>query len=181
MISLSSIWGWIRGNHILLIGLLEVLIGIVGFGLTIYGLRKTRSSVEASKQATRQTLQAMSDRLTIADIALIRTSMREIQVALRGNRWESALIRIQETRATLHQLKEREGFTGDVRRTEMQEMIVRLRKLQDRLERKLGNPDASLSVMAANSLLSDFIDRLSEWGEQMRFMKGVKTNARKQS
>ena len=181
MISPFSMWGWIRDNHMLLIALLELLIGVVGFGLTIYELRKTKSAVEASKQATRQTLRGMSERLTISDVALIQASLREIQVALRGNRWESALIRIQETRATLHQLKEREGFTGDARRTEMQEMIVRLRKLQDRLERKLGDPGASLSVKAANSLLSDFIDHLSEWGEQIRFMEGVKTNDFKSS
>ena len=65
--------------------ILQILLSLVGFILAILELRRIKSSFEASNLATEKTFGAMSDRLTIEDIAGIKSGLREIQVALRGN------------------------------------------------------------------------------------------------
>jgi hypothetical protein len=165
----STVLPWIKDNAWNLLGLLDLLIGLVGFTFAIIELRKTRNALEASQEATRQTLQNMSDRFTISDISLILGSLREIQVALRGNRLEAALIRTQETRKYLQQLKSRRGFTSNERRVGIQGTVLHLAKLQDRMEKKLAEPNANFSIPNANLKLSALIDLLSEWAEEIRF------------
>jgi hypothetical protein len=151
------------------IGIIDLAIGVVGFWFTFLGLQRTKNALDASRHATRQTLEIMSDRLTMSDISAVQGNIREIQVALRGSRYESALIRAQATRIRLHQLRSRPGFSDDDRRAQILQMTVHLTKLEDRLERVLADPSLSFSVPSANRLLAGFVVDLAVWSEEVRF------------
>ena len=149
------------------VGLLDLIIGAIGFAFTILELRRTKSAVAASKAATERTLEKMSDRLTIADVTLLQSTLREVQGALRSERYETAVIRTQECRKLLHQLKARRGFSSSSRLAQIQQMLTRLAKLQARIEKRLGDSSATVSIARANDVLSNFIVQLSEWSEQI--------------
>lgn len=164
MFDFALIWQWFIDH-------LELIITAIAFGFTIYEIRRTKNSVEASRAATEQTIQLMSERSTIADITLIQGSLREVQVALRGMRYEAGLIRLQTIREKLNELRDRKGFTSEGRRTEIQDMVLNLTKLENRLERKLANPNLGLSVPNANNLLGNFMNELSQWNDVIRFQE----------
>src|SRR5687768_11687616 len=120
---------WLRSNVTL-----DTILTLLGFLIAIIEIRRTKRAVLASKEATNRTIQLLSDRSTISDLATIIIVLRETQTALRGNRYEAAVLRLQDLREKLHELRHREGFTSDDRLTEIQSMVFSLSKLQDTLE-----------------------------------------------
>ena len=157
---LFTIWNFIIN--------IDPLISVIGFIIAIIEIRRVKSAALASKEASENALKTIANRLTISDISDITNGMREVQIALRGERYEAAVIRIQNVRYSLAQLKQRVGFTNDERKAEIQEMVLNLRKRQDQIERRLSNIETQLSIPAINGLLSDYISVLAEWAEQIR-------------
>lgn len=148
---------------------IALILTVLGFGFSIYEIKKTKSSVDASKEAAAKTLQALINKHTISEIASLSSGLREVQIALRGKRYEAASLRIQAIRNGLHQLRGRNGFSSTKKQTEIQEIIASLSKLQDGLEKKIENPEFSLSVPSANNKISEYISQFSEWGDQFQF------------
>jgi DNA-binding transcriptional MerR regulator len=150
---------------------IDLILTLLGFGFAIIEIRRTKSAVIASKEASEKTAQLLSDRSTISDIATIINGLRETQTALRGNRYEAALLRLQDLREKLHELRHREGFTSDDRLTEIQSMVFSLSKLQDTLEHSLSTSDPSkVSVPRSNRLLSECGVQISGWREEMHYI-----------
>jgi hypothetical protein len=150
---------------------LDTILTLLGFVFAIYEIRRTKSAVIASKQATEKTIQLLSDRSTISDIAMIITGLRETQTALRGNRYEAALLRLQDLREKLHELRHREGFRSAERLLEIQTIVFSLKKLQDGLETSLSTSSTNkVSVPRSNSLLAEFAAQISGWREEMHYM-----------
>jgi hypothetical protein len=164
MVSMETIMRWLTSNF-------DTILTLLGLGFAIYEIRRTKSAVIAAKKATEKTVQLLSDRSTISDIATIINGLRETQTALRGNRYEAALLRLQDLREKLAELRNREGFTSEERLTEIQSMVFSLSKLQDGLENSLStaSPD-KVSVPKSNRLLSDYGVQISGWREEMHYV-----------
>lgn len=151
---------------------LELILTLIGFVLTIVEIRRTKSAVVATKKATENTIQLLSDRSTISDVTSIRDSFREIQTSLRGKRFEAALIRIQELREKLYELRSREGFKSDERLQQIQEIVFGLKKMQDSIEAHISEPNKfTIPVPRYNSKLADFASQLSSWREEVHYMQ----------
>lgn len=99
----------------------------------------------------------------------MRSSLRAIQTALRGGRYETALLQTQGIVEQLYGLRTRDGFNSTERHASIQDLIVQLAKLRNKLEQKVGTPETPLSISAANNLLADMGTTLSGWGEELRF------------
>lgn len=99
----------------------------------------------------------------------MRVSIRAVQTALRGNRYETALIQVQAVLDQLYALRSRPGFESDDRHASIQEIVVQLAKLRNRLESKIATASVSLSVPNANNMLAEFGSTLSIWSEELRF------------
>lgn len=149
----------------------DTFLTLIGFGFAIYEIRKTKSAVNASKEATQQTIQLLSDRSTISDIATIINGLRETQTALRGNQYESALLRIQDLRERLHALRNRDGFKNEERLSQIQGMIFSLKRTQDALEQYIHTNNAEkFSVVKNNNQLSEFAAQIAGWHEEMYYL-----------
>jgi hypothetical protein len=151
------------------LAILGIVISAGGFGLTLHQVRKTRSAVEAAEGATREALKGLSGRLTISEVADMRAAIRGIQTALRGERFETALIQTQGIVEQLNGLRMRTGFESDARHTEIQNTVVQLAKLRNRLEERIANPSVQLSTAKANNMLSELGGTLSSWTEELHF------------
>ena len=166
-----SIWIWFSSH-------LELILTIIGFGITIFELRKTKNAVDASKKATEATIKLLSDRSTISDISIILiSSYHETQTALRGSRYEAALLRLQDLREKLHGLRSRDGFTNDERLASIRTIVFALKKMQDGLELYVANPEQiNFSVPRFNSKLGDFASQLATWHEEMYYLHRSEKN-----
>lgn len=163
-IDLKSLWDSIRQNPVQAI---DFVITVIGFIVLWIQIVRTKRVATATKEATQQTIALMAERNTIFDIASISTSCREVQTALRGERYETALIRAQTVRNQLVRLRQRPGFLeNDERLTHIQEMVAGLKRLQEALEKKVEEPDLQISSSSANRKLGDYMQQLSEWAEQ---------------
>lgn len=166
---MENIKNWLLQNF-------ELLLTIIGFAITLIELRRTKSAVYASKKATEETIALLSDRSTISDVANILASLREVQTALRGKRFEVALIRLQELREKFYALRNREGFKSDERLQKIQEIVFALKKMQDSIEVYFSEPDKSkIPVSRYNNRLADFASQLSGWKEEVHYTQRSKT------
>ncbi len=148
----------------------EMILTVIGFLITLIELRRTKNAVNASKKATEHTMQLLSDRSTISDIAVILVSLRETQTALRGGRYEAAVIRLQDVRDKLFGLRNRDGFKNDDRLQQIQEMIFALKKAQDSIEIYLSQPDkGKIQIARHNNQLAEFTSLLSGWNNEMQY------------
>jgi len=159
---------WARDDS----ALISIALSVVGFLVVLLQLRKTRTAAEAAKLATDRALQAISDTETISDIATIKERIKKVQVAVQGGRYEVALHESQFLRESLHQLRNRRGFDTDADKTEIQEIITFLRKIQDYFERHLQDPTFEVPARFINRGLFDQATKVSEWIEKMRFVRG---------
>jgi hypothetical protein len=169
---LKAVWHLIQDNS----NGLSILLSLLGFAIVLLQLRKTRGAADAAKVASNQALQAMSNSDTISNLATIRERINKVQLALRGSRYEAALIEIQTLREGLYQLRSRRGFATDERKIDIQGMVTFLSKFQDYLERHLEDSKYEVPKRDMNNKLAEYATNLSEWMERMRFISGGDIN-----
>jgi hypothetical protein len=149
----------------------DTILTLLGFGFAIYEIRRTKSAVIASKEATEKTIQLLSDRSSVSDIATIINGLRETQTAFRGYRYETALLRLQDLRERLYALRNREGFKNEERLIEIQGMVFTLKRMQDSLEMHISTSNTDkISVHKNNSRLAEYATLISGWREEMHYL-----------
>jgi F0F1-type ATP synthase assembly protein I len=161
----SSVWKWVQTNS----NVVGILLSLLGFGVTWVQLIRTRNAAEAAERAATAAAEAIGRVDTVADIASAIAGLKEVQLALRGARFETALLRAQTLRESLHRLRTRTGFSADQRQARIQKMVTDLRKLQDTMERLLADPSLPFTAAATNKILADAAAELSTWSEELRF------------
>lgn len=165
---LDDIWKWVDKNS----GILSIILSLIGFIILVIQTRKAQNATEAARSATEKVIRTMSYIDTISDLARIRSEMNNIQAALRGERYETTLLRVQTSREELFQLRNRIGFESDSKRNQVQLMVTFLKRLQNDLEKKLDDSEFPLSVSDMNIGLSDHSATVSQWAEEMKLLQG---------
>jgi len=151
----------------------SIILSIVGFAIVWLQLRKTAGAAEAAARASKAAIEAIGHADTISDVSAVQAGLREVQVALRGKRYEAALLRAQVLRESLARLRSRKGFEGDERQGRIQKVITDLRILQDKMERVLEDSSGEFSAAVANKTLADAATEMSSFIEELRFqLKG---------
>ena len=159
---------YLRANSIEVINLAIGLVGFVLLGIQVW---KARSAAEAAKRASNLAFERVLERTTLADIYSIAGMLREIKGALRDSNWQQALFRCEQVRTELHKLRTRDEFASSERRQEIQEIIIGLRKLQDKLEKAVSDGTLAIDPPTANRGLSDYASRLYEMAEKLKFAR----------
>src|SRR4030095_1119126 len=101
MDALAATWTWLSQNS----NGIGILLSLVGFGITWYQMWKTRNAAEAAQVASNRAVQAMSDNDTIADLAMIKSELAHLQIAIREKHYEVVLLQAQPLRERFHQLR----------------------------------------------------------------------------
>jgi hypothetical protein len=147
----------------------QIILTFIGFAIAWYEIIRTKNSVEASRKATEQTLKVLPSYQTISDLASISSAFREIQIGLRGNRFEAASIRLQSIRSQLIRLISRGTFKDNDHKIEIQNTVVYLSKLQSTLEKKISDTNAPINISGINTKLSEFINAFSGLEEEQKY------------
>jgi hypothetical protein len=153
---------------------LSIFVTILGFGVTWWQLVRTQRAAAAALDASKAALAAVGRADTLSDVAAVQSGLHEIQVALRGKRYEAALIRSQHLREVMARVRTRDGFEGEARQLRVQKMVTDLRRLQDAMETVIASPDeaANFSAAKVHKALSNAAAELGGWIEELRFTTG---------
>lgn len=131
------------------------VVAVIGFGYTIYQVRKAKSAAEAAREATtevRSRVRAVFWQQLLAQILrMISEVRREVQLA----RWEAASIRTNDLADLLVELQSL--------REQLQDLINRLREFAQDMAEKANRPSRRFSLTNWNEFLLGLqreIDRL---------------------
>jgi len=144
------------------------LLTAVAFYFTFHEAREARRAAQAAKDAANQAKEAISDRVTIADLQLIRGTFSSIVILLGEEKAELARFLVMQARERVNELRERPGFAGN--REHVSTLVADLAELQATIERKLwSEPTMTLPLPEISRMLAGHSDQLAGWGEQMRY------------
>jgi hypothetical protein len=149
---------------------ISLILTATGFIITIVQLSRTKKAVDATNKATKNTLLLLKDRSSIEDVSHLINGFREIQTALRGNRFETALIRIQDLRMKLFELRGKDYFKNKQKLENITSATFDLKKMQDNLEKKIRHIELEIPVPKYNMTLAELISKMSEWQEEIRYL-----------
>ncbi len=154
---------------------LRVYLDLVNYGLTVagffilwYQVRQARSAAEAARDATQRALDALAERVTIADLSRMKVKFHRAQDALRVGKLEIALLVLQDLRSEVSQLRSRRGFGIAVRQAAITGIISSLRRSLEVVERTLSDPATPMPPRLI-ATLGEHVGTLTEWGEELQF------------
>jgi len=153
-------------------GLVVTILGAVLTGVAFYftyrEARAAKTAAQAAQAAADEAKEAISERVTIADLAAIRQSFNSIVMLLELQKPEMAIQEVRTTRQRVNELRERPGFVGNA--DETQKLLADLANLQETIENKLwSDPALVLPLPEISKILASHSDRLSAWAEKMRY------------
>ena len=169
---MKILWEWIQNNS----SGLSVVLSLLGFLVLWLQTKKARNAAEAARIASAKAVHAISTTVTISDLATIKSELKLIQVALRGERFETALLQAQILRERLDELRNRASFGAGEGGIEIEAVVSYLKKLHVQLEGKCENSESMLAVVRINVKLSDFTMMVSGWMEKATFPVGGQGN-----
>jgi hypothetical protein len=167
----SRLWLWVLANS----NGLSIVLSLVGFAILIVQVTLTKRAASAAKEAALSAVSGVEGIETVSDLAQISMGFSKVQVALRGSRWEAALIEVQVIRERLQKLRKRGGFSDEEKSAEIQKMVLFLKKTQDSLERHIATSEEKPVVPKLNSGIADHSSTVAQWAEAVRFVKESST------
>ena len=151
------------------------LLTLVGLVLTYFEARaarqragEARTAADAAKDAAASTMNAVTERMTIADLGELRQDLLAILSALEDHKHDIALREIRAVRVRVGELRERRGF--EAHKIDVQALVVDIASIQRSIERHTwGRDGANIDMDSISTTLFEHIDSISGWTEQLRF------------
>lgn len=150
---------WIIENHVGdLASLAGVVIAIVGFLVTLWNVRRSKSAAERAESAASEARSAIRSYQTVSDLSAAIAIMEEIRRLHRIGQIDLILDRYGTLRKALVGVRQLAPALSEVMDTEIQAAITMLAAMEDVFERASAE-GSSPDFPALNRLLSGHIDR----------------------
>jgi hypothetical protein len=157
--SISQILVRNRGDIINLVG---ILIGLIGFGIAIRQLSRTKKAAKAAERAALQTQKALRHLDTVMDFSSAITMMEEIKRHHRSDNWIILPDRYSVLRQKLVAIKSNNAHVSEEQRLVLQGAIQQFSDLEKTVERGLMKNPTVLKADKLNELVSGQMDALNE-------------------
>lgn len=145
-------------NWISIIGSFLSLIGVI---IALVQISKTRRAAEAAKNASIQTQKAISRNLLISDISICLKHNEEVIFCLRDEKYELALVRINDLISQLNQIQESVEISNQNSQINLQEILFELTKIRNKFREKLGDSSVIVNKARFNNKLDIVSDNLN--------------------
>jgi len=139
------------------------LVTLAGFVIMIWQISKTHSAASAARKAAIDSRQTLQTNLMLVDISSCIKQIEEIQVLLRNDRHESALLRVTDLGSQLVQLRHHHDFSSEDSRVEFQDILSQLSIIRNGLEQKLNDSQYFIQIVRINKKLAEIANRLNDW------------------
>src|SRR4051812_47034786 len=139
-----------------------VLLAVIGFGATLYGVFKSKSAAERAEAATAQTRDTILVLNAVDDFSTAVAAFEEIKRLHRANAWVILPDRYSELRKRLVSLRATYSHLSQENRASIQAAIQHLVDLEARVEKALASGTMPANVPKINEIVSTQADKLSE-------------------
>lgn len=144
------------------ISVIGSILSLIGVGIAVWQIWKTRRIAEAAKDASEQTQKAISKNFLIYDVKTCLKNLDEIQSFVRIEKFESAQIRTIDLISSLYQIEQRIEGTEQKFPFEFEEMFSQLVIIREEFERKVIKNSARIDSVRINTQLSKVSDDLNK-------------------
>ena len=158
------------------ISALGSFLSLIGVLVALQQIGKVRSAAESAKVASEFASLNLQRNMAMIDISGCINEIEEIKVLIRGNRYESSLLRVSDLIGKIIQLKTMPKTDGVCEIKEINQKLAQLGVLRDLLEKKLHKPDTAFNPSKINSILSSIADELHAWIGENKFSLAENTN-----
>lgn len=145
-----------------LISVIGSILSLIGVGIAVWQILKTRRLAEATKDASEQTQKAISKNFLIYDVKTCLKNLDEIQTFVRIEKFESAQLRTIDLIAYLYQIEQRIEGTEQKIPFEFEEMFSQLTIIREEFEKKVIKTSARIDSVRINTQLSGVSDSLNK-------------------
>lgn len=153
---------WLRSAWAELLGVVDVLLGLVGFGITIFVALKAKSAAEDASRAVADMRRRLAQVNTAADIASAVELMEQVRRLHRENKWSELPERYAVLRTRLIVIKS-DPTLAEQHQTALQSALTQLGVMDAQVERCLsGGGDERPLVHRLNTTLASEIDKVNE-------------------
>jgi hypothetical protein len=142
--------------------IIGVIISIVGFGLTLFLVFRSKSAAQQAKDAVLSVKNDIRRVDTIADFSTGLNTMEEIKRLHRQNAWEILPDRYSALRRSLISIRTSNPNMQDSYKQTIQSTIQKLKGIEKQVEMALATGDNPPNVARLNSIITQLVDQLHE-------------------
>lgn len=140
---------------------LGLFISLVGFGITIWTLQKTKGAAEAAKEEAERVRLELRKASAISDFSVVVSMLDEIKRLQRLKAWSSLPDRYSGIRQKLIALRTAGFALDDAKMSSIQNAITVTSKIENDLEKIIAS-SANPDPVKFNKIISAQIDAISE-------------------
>lgn len=141
---------------------LGLLVGVVGFAVTIYSVKRSRSAAESAQQAANDARQAILRTEVIASFASAVTVMDEVKRLHRAGAWSILPDRYSYLRRALISIRSNHPNLNENHRVLIQSAIEQFQLMESTVESHLAGNGSQLNAAKLNKIVTSQIDKLDD-------------------
>ena len=145
-----------------------LIVSLVGFGVTIYNVRKSRTASKAAAEAAVATRAKLSTEDSLVAITTAITAMDEVRRLHRESAWTLLPDRYTALRKSLVSIRSGAVRLSDDQLAVLQAAIQQVTGMERQVDQAIQNPDRAPDPVKLNQIVSKQSDRLIELLVQMR-------------
>jgi hypothetical protein len=139
---------------------LGFLVGVAGFGFTIWQLVRTRKAADAARNAAVRLRAEITRTNAVADLASVVSTLQEIKRLHRREAWEVVLDRYSSAREQIVDVRSaRENLSSQDRST-LQSAMTTIAELERDVEANLEDSGRTVNVIRLNARVSILVENI---------------------
>lgn len=161
-------WDWVSATGSLL--------SFLGVLVALHQIGKVKNAAESARKASENTSLNLQRNMAMIDISSCINEIDEIKTLVRGNRFESALLRVSDLIGKMIQIKAMPKSETVSEIKGIKNILAQLDVLRDLLEKKLHKQNTAFNQSQVNKVLSSIADELHAWIGENKFSLAENTN-----
>jgi hypothetical protein len=139
---------------------LGFLLALIGFGITIIGVRKAKKAAVSANEAAQEAKERIQKQSTFANASAAISVMDSLVGLIRSKQWENTLDRHTVARRLLVELKDGGGGLSEKQQIEIQSTVEQLKIIENQIEKHLSGNKTEPKVHLAVGVIKDQIDKI---------------------
>jgi hypothetical protein len=157
---------------------LGVLVSLVGFGITIWGVLRSKSAAQKAQEEVARVRETMLRLDTVMQFSEAITIMDEIKRLHRASAWVMLPDRYSALKRILISIRTLDFDINDDRKTVLQSAIQHFSDIEKKVEKSLATQSNLPNVARLNEIVSIQLDKLNEVLASIRQEIGVNEDGR---
>ena len=142
--------------------LVGLVITVVGFFITIWNVRKSRTAAQQAREASLKVREDIRKIDTVSDLSSAISIMHEIKRLHRANEWIILPDRYSTLKKLLISIKVANPDLSETKKKSIQATIQQMTNIDKQIEKVVDGQEADVDVPKLNAIITKQVDRLEE-------------------